>query len=117
SSLTAAEEAPARDLVTLGEGDERITLRWKGGLPKPKLDGTRATYPDALPGADLIVEATRTGFEQFVELKERPTTKDYSYTLPLKTDGLRVEQQRDCSLLFTDKASGKKKRAVMPAPV
>nr|WP_037732487.1 DNRLRE domain-containing protein [Streptomyces megasporus] len=116
-SLTAAEEAPARDLVTLGEGDERITLRWKGGLPKPKLDGTRATYPDALPGADLIVEATRTGFEQFVELKERPTAKDYSYTLPLKTDGLRVEQQRDGSLLFTDKKSGKKKRAVMPAPV
>lgn len=116
-SLAAAEKAPARDLVTLGEGDEQITLRWKGGLPKPELDGTRATYPDALPDADLIVEATRTGFEQFVELKKRPAAKDYSYTLPLQTDGLRVRQLKDGSLLFTDKKSGKKKRAVMPAPV
>ncbi|MGW3167865.1 DNRLRE domain-containing protein [Streptomyces sp. NPDC001142] len=116
-SLAAAETAPARDLVTLGEGDEQITLRWKGGLPEPELDGTRATYPDALPGADLIVEATRTGFEQFVELKERPAAKGYSYTLPLRTDGLKVKQLKDGSLLFTDIASGKKKRAVMPAPV
>ncbi|MEU3658006.1 DNRLRE domain-containing protein [Streptomyces sp. NPDC032161] len=116
-SLAAAETAPARDLVTLGEGDEQITLRWKGGLPEPELDGSRATYPDALPGADLIVEATRTGFEQFVELKERPTAKGYSYTLPLRTDGLKVKQLKDGSLLFTDVESGKKKRAVMPAPV
>ena len=116
-SLAAAEKAPARDLVTLGEGDERITLQWKGGLPAPKLDGTRATYPDALPDADLIVEATRTGFEQFVQIKDRPTAKDYSYTLPLKTDGLKVKQLKDGSLLFTDARSGKKKRAVMPAPV
>ncbi|MFB8772439.1 DNRLRE domain-containing protein [Streptomyces broussonetiae] len=119
-SLAAAEQAPARDLVTLGEGDERITLQWKGGLPAPALDGTRATYTEALPGADLVVEATRTGFEQFVEIKERPAAKEgspYSYTLPLKTDGLKVRQLKDGSLLFTDKTSGRKKRAVMPAPV
>ncbi|GAA3637568.1 hypothetical protein GCM10023079_29620 [Streptomyces chitinivorans] len=116
-SLAAAEKAPARDLVTLGEGDEQITLRWKGGLPAPKLEGTRATYAGALPDADLVVEATRTGFEQFVEINKRPATKEYSYTLPLKTDGLKVKEQRDGSLLFTDAASGKKKRAVMPAPV
>ncbi|MGK5449778.1 DNRLRE domain-containing protein [Streptomyces radiopugnans] len=115
-SLAAAEKAPARDLVTLGEGEEQITLQWKGGLPAPTLEGTRATYAGALPDADLIVEATRTGFEQFVEIDKRPTAKDYSYTLPLKIDGLKVKQQRDGSLLFTDKASGKK-RAVMPAPV
>ncbi|MFD1833095.1 DNRLRE domain-containing protein [Streptomyces desertarenae] len=116
-SLAAAEKAPARDLVTLGEGKERITLQWRGGLPAPKLEGTRATYAGALPDADVIVEATRTGFEQFVEITKRPTVKEYSYTLPLKTDGLKVKQQRDGSLLFTDAASGRKKRAVMPAPV
>ncbi|MGK5496908.1 DNRLRE domain-containing protein [Streptomyces sp. URMC 125] len=116
-SLAAAEKAPARDLVTLGEGKEQITLQWRGGLPAPTLEGTRATYAGALPDADVIVEATRTGFEQFVEITKRPTVKEYSYTLPLKTDGLKVKQQRDGSLLFTDAASGKKKRAVMPAPV
>ncbi|WP_425576400.1 DNRLRE domain-containing protein [Streptomyces glaucosporus] len=116
-SLAAAERAPARDLVTLGEGKEQITLRWKGGLPAPKLDGNRATYVNAVPGADVVVEATRTGFEQFVEIKERPAAKEYSYTLPLETDGLKVRQLKDGSLLFTDSKSGRKKRAVMPAPV
>ncbi|MEU5039486.1 RHS repeat-associated core domain-containing protein [Streptomyces griseorubiginosus] len=114
SSLRAAQAAPAADLVTLGQGDEQITLQWRGGLPAPQLDGTRATYVNAVPGADVVVEATRTGFEQFVEVKARPET-GFSYALPLRTKGLKVEQQADGSVLFTDKKS--KKTAVMPAPV
>ncbi|MFF9219062.1 RHS repeat-associated core domain-containing protein [Streptomyces viridosporus] len=114
SALSENDRAAARDLVTLGEGDERITLQWKGGLPEPELDGTRATYPDALPGADVVVEATRTGFEQFVEIKRRPA-EGYSYTLPLKAKGLTAKRQPDGSVLFTDRKN--KKRAVMPAPI
>ncbi|MGW6454887.1 DNRLRE domain-containing protein [Streptomyces sp. NPDC055078] len=114
-SLKAAGDAPARDLVTLGEGNERVTLQWKGGLPKPDLDGTRATYRNALPGADVVVEATRTGFEQYVKLNQRPAGT-YSYTLPLKTDGLKAAEQKDGSVLFTDAKTGAE-RAVMPAPV
>ncbi|MFJ8112457.1 DNRLRE domain-containing protein [Streptomyces sp. NPDC096132] len=118
-SLAAAEDARARDLITLGSGDEEITLRWKGGLPQPKVKGTTARYENAIPGADLVVEATRTGFEQFVEIAERPDTGSgtYAYTLPLDTKGLKVRQLKDGSLLFTDEKSGKKKRAVTPAPV
>ncbi|WP_149829677.1 DNRLRE domain-containing protein [Streptomyces tailanensis] len=114
-SLKAAREAKATDLVTLGEGDQQITLQWKGGLPQPKLDGTRAEYVNAVPGADVVIEATRTGFEQFVEIKQRPATGSYSYTLPLKVKGLKAKQLADGSVLFTDKKN--KKRAVMPAPV
>ncbi|MFE0276714.1 sugar-binding protein, partial [Streptomyces sp. NPDC058992] len=115
ASLKAAQASKAVDLVTLGEGDEQITLQWKGGLPAPKLDGTRAEYVNAVPGADVVVEATRTGFEQFVEIKQKPATEGYTYTLPLRTKGLKVKQQTDGSVLFTDKKS--KKQAVMPAPV
>ncbi|MFI7140061.1 DNRLRE domain-containing protein [Streptomyces massasporeus] len=114
-SLKAMREAKAADLVTLGAGDEQITLQWKGGLPKPKLDGTRAEYVNAVPGADVVVEATRTGFEQFVEIKQRPTSDAYTYTLPLKAKGLQVKQLANGSVSFTDKKN--KKRAVMPAPV
>ncbi|MEU5522274.1 RHS repeat-associated core domain-containing protein [Streptomyces sp. NPDC047860] len=114
-SLKATREAKATDLVTLGEGDQQITLQWKGGLPKPTLDGTRAEYVNAVPGADVVVEATRTGFEQFVEIKQRPASGDYSYTLPLKAKGLKVKQLPDGSVEFTDKKN--KKQAVMPAPV
>ncbi|WP_432158710.1 MULTISPECIES: DNRLRE domain-containing protein [unclassified Streptomyces] len=117
-SLQAAREATATDLVTLGEGDEQITLQWKGGLPQPKLEGTRANYVNAVPGADVVVEATRTGFEQYVEIKQRPVAGaegSYSYTLPLKAKGLKATQQADGSVLFTDGKNNK--RAVMPAPV
>ncbi len=114
TSLKAAQSAPATDLVTLGQGDEQITLQWRGGLPAPKLEGTRATYEGAVPGADVVVEATRTGFEQFVEVKAKPEA-GFGYTLPLKTKGLKVEQQADGSVLFTDKKS--KKTATMPTPV
>ncbi|MEU8763946.1 DNRLRE domain-containing protein, partial [Streptomyces sp. NPDC048659] len=114
-SLSAAQQAPAHDLVTLGEGDQQITLQWKGGLPAPQLNGTRARYPEAVPGADVIVDATRTGFEQFVEIKRRPDTDAYTYTLPLRTQGLDVQEQPDGSLLFVD--GEKKRQAVMPAPL
>ncbi|MER5215451.1 RHS repeat-associated core domain-containing protein [Streptomyces sp. NPDC002838] len=114
-SLRAAQAAKATDLVTLGEGDEQITLQWKGGLPAPKLDGTRAEYANAVPGADVVVEATRTGFEQFVEIKQKPAADGYTYTLPLKAKGLKAKQQADGSVLFTDKKN--KTQAVMPAPV
>lgn len=104
ASLKAAQAAKATDLVTLGEGDEQITLQWKGGLPAPKLDGNRAEYVNAVPGADVVVvEATRTGFEQYVEIKQKPTTDGYTYTLPLKAKGLKAKQQADGSVVFTDK--------------
>lgn len=58
ASLKAGQASKATDLVTLGEGNQQITLQWKGGLPAPKLDGTRAEYVNAVPGADVVVEAT-----------------------------------------------------------
>ncbi|MFD3499115.1 RHS repeat-associated core domain-containing protein [Streptomyces sp. NPDC058678] len=115
TSLRASQDAKAVDLVTLGDGDNGITLQWKGGLPKPKLDGTRAEYTEAVPGADVVVEATRTGFEQFVEIKKKPAEGGFSYTLPLKAKGLKAKLQGDGSVLFTGRKN--KKTAVMPAPV
>ncbi|WP_318839612.1 DNRLRE domain-containing protein [Streptomyces arboris] len=114
-SLRAAQDDSGHDLVTLGSGDSKVTLQWQGGLPQPELDGPRARYHDAVPGADVIVEATRTGFEQFVEIDERPTGA-YSYTLPVKTKGLKAKANKDGSVTFTDPATGAE-RAVMPAPV
>lgn len=115
TSLRAAQDGTARDLVTLGTGDSQVTLQWKGGLPKPELDGTTATYNNAVPGADVIVEATRTGFEQFVEINERPTGA-YTYTLPVKAKGLKAKANKDGSVTFTDARTGAA-RATMPAPV
>ncbi|MEU9031990.1 hypothetical protein AB0D46_31630 [Streptomyces sp. NPDC048383] len=114
ASTPTASEA-STDLVTLGEGDRQIPLQWNGTLPAPRLNGTRAEYVNAVSGGDLVVEATRTGFEQFVELKQRPAGEGYSYTLSLRAKGMKVDHQADGSVLFTDRKS--RKTAVMPAPV
>ncbi|WP_405642317.1 DNRLRE domain-containing protein [Streptomyces uncialis] len=114
-SLAEAQNAAPRDLVTLGTGDQAVTLQWKGGLPAPELTGTTARYREAVPGADVIVEATRTGFEQFVEIGKRPSGA-YSYTLPIKAKGLKAKANKDGSVTFSDTETGEP-RAVMPAPV
>ncbi|HBF85303.1 MAG TPA: hypothetical protein DD420_36870 [Streptomyces sp.] len=116
TSLKAAQNSPARDLVTLGSGDGSVTLQWKGALPEPELDGTRARYHDAVPGADVIVEATRTGFEQFVEITEKPAATNFTYTLPLQAEGMKAKANKDGSVTFTDAETGDV-RATMPAPV
>ncbi|MFK4693617.1 DNRLRE domain-containing protein [Streptomyces pristinaespiralis] len=116
ASVRAAQDAAPRELVTLGQGDEAVTLQWKGGLPAPAIDGTTARYRDAVPGADVIVEATRTGFEQFVQIRERPATGDYTYTLPVRAKGLKAEANKDGSVTFADARTGAA-RATMPAPV
>lgn len=118
-SVTAAAAAPEsvnRDLITLGMGSKRMAVQWKGGLPAPIVSGHKAVYPQAVPGADLVVDATRTGFEQFLVLKDRPVDDRAPWTVPLTLPGISAVQQKDGSVSFTDKKSGEKV-ATMPAPV
>ncbi|MFJ3757727.1 DNRLRE domain-containing protein [Streptomyces sp. NPDC090080] len=111
----AADTAGNTDLVTLGQGDRQVSLQWKGALPEPVLKGDHATYPGAVPGGDVVVKATRTGFEQYVTLDTRPAKAGYTYTLPLRAKGLKAAQQQDGSLVFTDRKGIR--QAVMPTPV
>ncbi|MEU9102458.1 DNRLRE domain-containing protein [Streptomyces sp. NPDC048361] len=109
-----APESEARDLITLGTGKDRLAMRWKAGLPAPVLDGNVATYKEAVPGGDVIVEATRTGFEQFLRLNKAPES-GAPMVLPMTVpDGVKATQNTDGSVSFTD-AQGEE-RAVMPAP-
>jgi hypothetical protein len=43
-------------------GGGSAALDWLTPLPPPRLEGNRAVYPQAHPGHDLVVEATRAGF-------------------------------------------------------
>jgi hypothetical protein len=45
-----------------GPGGANTALAWDTALPAPTLQGSTATYPNARPGANLVVRATRTGF-------------------------------------------------------
>lgn len=56
-------------LAILGRDGREVGLGWEGALPAPVLSGNTATYPEVLPGADLVVRATVTGFSQLLVVK------------------------------------------------
>ncbi|MEU3304615.1 DNRLRE domain-containing protein, partial [Streptomyces sp. NPDC006678] len=116
--LATARVAAAAPLVSITSPQgQHVELGWRGALPTPRIDGTRATYPGALPHADLVVSATRTGFEQFLVLRTRQAV-DTAGTLrmTLTADGLTAEAAVDGGVTFTDTRTGKP-AGTLPAPV
>jgi RHS repeat-associated protein len=62
------------DLVTV-EGSSGVSFgfRWDGVLPAPTLVEDTARYVNVLPDVDLLVRLDATGFEQFFEVKAKPS--------------------------------------------
>ncbi|HZM83536.1 MAG TPA: LamG-like jellyroll fold domain-containing protein [Candidatus Limnocylindrales bacterium] len=50
-------------------GGARLELTWPAALPAPRLRADEATYPELLPGVDLVVQATADGFGQTLVVK------------------------------------------------
>ncbi|MFG3419262.1 LamG-like jellyroll fold domain-containing protein [Micromonospora sp. NPDC048063] len=55
--------------VTLVRRGKSLSLSWPGGLPKPSVSGDAATYGEVLPGVDLVLRATRSGFTHVFVVK------------------------------------------------
>ncbi|MFI8824795.1 DNRLRE domain-containing protein [Streptomyces sp. NPDC053431] len=95
------------DLAVLGRGAQELALGWQGALPAPRLSGSKATYDDVVPGVDLVVEATRTGFEQYLVVADRQAAARVAdLTLPVRTKGLKTRQDADDTLTLTDGRTG-----------
>lgn len=84
----------------LGKGRD-VKLGFPMDLPEPTLEGSTATYEQVQPGVDMVVEALRTGFEQFFILEERPTAP-VTWELPLQTKGLTAKPAKDGGVEFVD---------------
>jgi len=85
-----------------GPSGEEVALQWDGELPEPQLEGPRATYPDVQPGVDLVIEATRTGYEQFFVLTDRPADGDApDLSLTVTAEGLTPTPDSDGGVAFT----------------
>ncbi|MEV0429307.1 RHS repeat-associated core domain-containing protein [Micromonospora sp. NPDC050495] len=106
----------AGELAAVGSGNGRFALGWPGALPAPLLVENRATYPEVAPGIDLVVEATRTGFSQYLTVKSREAVDHLpSLALSLSGKGLASFKQ-DPSGGLTLLNGGGKPVATVPAP-
>ncbi|MFI0796090.1 RHS repeat-associated core domain-containing protein [Micromonospora rubida] len=104
------------ELAAVGVGDGRLSMGWAGILPAPVLAGNRATYPEVAAGIDLVVEATRTGFSQFLTVKNRQAVDRLpTLAFPLTGKGLSSFSQDSSGGLLLKDAKGRPIAAV-PAP-
>ncbi|TKJ19010.1 DNRLRE domain-containing protein [Blastococcus sp. CCUG 61487] len=103
----AGEQAPEQGVLVsmTGETEETVSLAWRGDLPAPQLEGPRAVYEDVRPGLNLVIEATRTGYEQFFVVKERPADDaPLDLSLTVVGDGVTAAPTPGGGVQYTDGA-------------
>ncbi|KOX26929.1 FG-GAP repeat protein [Streptomyces sp. NRRL F-6491] len=71
SLLSGVTPGTGNTLATLTVGDHQIVMTWPEAIPTPVIDGSRALYPEILPGADLVLTADDGGFAQLLVVKTR----------------------------------------------
>ncbi|MER5883754.1 DNRLRE domain-containing protein [Streptomyces sp. NPDC001941] len=76
SLLPQASTATGNTIATLTVDGHDIVLTWPGTVPTPVIDGSRALYPEILPGADLVLTADDGGFAQLLVVKTRQAAAD-----------------------------------------
>ncbi|MER5971898.1 LamG domain-containing protein [Streptomyces sp. NPDC002055] len=96
--------------VRMRKAGREYALTWRAGkLPAPKVEGSTATYPDVLPGVDLVTRAEVDGLAHLLVVKtpeaaRNPELKKIEFGL--RTQGLTVEETADGSLRAVDAAVG-----------
>ncbi|WP_238014583.1 LamG-like jellyroll fold domain-containing protein [Dactylosporangium sp. AC04546] len=97
-------------LLTADRAGRSMSLTWAGSaLPAPVLDGATATYPDVVPGVDLVVNAGVETFSHVLVVKtpaaaRRPDVA--SLAMGLKMTGLAMREAGDGRLTVVDTVSG-----------
>ncbi|MBB2944525.1 hypothetical protein FB565_004254 [Actinoplanes lutulentus] len=115
--LSGARTTGSTDLASLGGGVDKVTMGWQGKLPEPRLEGSKATYPEVRPGVDLVVQATPTGFEQFTVLKSAAAAKRITeIALPLTGRGVDSASEDKHGRVRVRGADGDRS-AFMPTPL
>lgn len=114
--VSGARTGAPGELASMGAGTEKVAMGWPGDLPEPRLEGGRATYAEVLPGIDLVVQATATGFEQLTVVKSAAAAKNVAaISLPL-TGSAVASASEDKHGHIRVKGSDGRQRAEIPTP-
>lgn len=92
-------------LARVETGDDSVSMLWTGPLPAPVLVANTATYREVRPGVDLVLTATRLGFEQSLVVKNRAAaSRVAALTVPLRSRNLRFVADSAASFAIRDAA-------------
>lgn len=86
-----------------------LSLDWPDKLPKPKIDGPTATYPNVLPGVDLKATASAEGFSHVLVVKNAKAAANpelQKLQLPVDTSSVKLKGTESGGLAATDAGSG-----------
>ncbi|WP_285707147.1 phospholipase A2 [Microtetraspora sp. NBRC 16547] len=92
-------------LVSASEEGTELTLGSPlGALPKPVLDGATATYPEVLPGVDLVLTADVDGFAEKLVVKTRdaaadPKLKALTFATSLKKGKIKADKHGNVTIV------------------
>ncbi|BCJ76652.1 hypothetical protein CS0771_61960 [Catellatospora sp. IY07-71] len=104
--VLAGKGTGSRDLARFVSKGHEIAVGWEGALPEPSLSGTKATYAEAMPGVDLVVESTRLGFEYFLVVKNRGAASRVAQVrMPWRAEGLTAEHTGEGAVKLRDKSN------------
>ncbi|WP_143027421.1 hypothetical protein [Bowdeniella nasicola] len=102
------------DVVGLSSGDGwRVAFGWQGVVPVPVLEGSRARYGDVFAGVDLLIDASRDGFEQSFEVRDVESLlaagevvgDEVVLRVPMRLEGVQAREGGQGVIEFVD-ASG-----------
>lgn len=92
-------------LVTVRRDRAKLSLSWPGRLPAPKVADDTLTYPEVLPGVDLVVTAGVEGFTEVLVVKSAKAAANPALArvrFRTQTSGLRLQPGNGGSLAALD---------------
>jgi hypothetical protein len=97
------------ELAHFSSAGRSVQLSWTKNLPEPTLDGNSATYPEVLPGVDLVVNADIDGFSHVLVVKTAEAAASAelaSIAMPVSTDGVDLRETAEGGVTAVDAAAG-----------